>query len=344
MIINMQEFTEKGKPLWEALDQEISLMASKPSRRLTLQQVRRLHYLYSRTCADLSEMRTYGVERDVCAYLESLCARSYAELHTLEKRSLPHFNPWLWLSCTFPQTVRRHWTKLLVSFVLTVMGVAIGASLMAVDIRSKEVMLPYSHLAITPSERVAKEESEVRDPYEGRKLSGSLWYLTHNTRVSYTVLASGVTCGILTFLLLFSNGVLLGAVCFDYIAGGESVFLTGWLLPHGSVEIPGILIAGQAGLIIAAAMIGGRTRLSLSMRLRRILPDITTLAFGIMLMMGWAGIIEAAFSQYHEPVVPYWVKITFGTIQLLLLTWYFCFAGRKKEQDEISEIPDNKGS
>ncbi len=333
MIINMQKFTAKGEPIWAELDQQISQMADNPSHRLSLQQVRRLHYLYSRSCADLSEMRTYGVEREVCAYLEALCARAYAELHTLEKRTLPKLHPWLWLSCTFPQTVRRHWIKLLLSFVLTTMGVIVGSSLMAVDPRSKEVMLPYAHLAITPAERVAKEETKVHDPYAGRKLSGSIWYLTHNTRVSYTVLASGVTCGILTFLLLFSNGILLGAVCFDYIAAGEGLFLTGWLLPHGAVEIPGILIAGEAGLIIAAAMIGGRTRLSLAMRLRAILPDITTLAIGVMLMMGWAGAIEAAFSQYHEPVVPYWVKIVFGTIQLLLLAWYLCFAGRTKTKD-----------
>ena len=337
MIINMQEFTARGKPLWEELDQELGLLADNPSRRLNLHQVRRLHYLYSRTCADLSEMRTYGVEKDVCAYLERLCARAYAELHSMEKRRILRVNPWEWLSCTFPRTVRRHWTKLLTSCVLTAVGVVVGASLLALDPPSKEVLLPYSHLAIAPSERVAREESQADDPYEGRKISGSVWYLTHNTRVSYTMLASGVTCGILTFLLLFSNGLMLGAVCFDYIAGGESVFLTGWLLPHGSVEIPGLLIAGQAGLIIAGALIGGRTRQSLAMRLRSVLPDISTLAVGLMLMMGWAGIIEAAFSQHHEPVVPYWFKISFGCVQLALVLWYFAFAGRKAKKFPTSE-------
>ena len=32
----------------------------------------------------------------------------------------------------------------------------------------------------------------------------------------------------------------------DYILAGESVFLLGWLLPHGAIEIPAILLAGQA--------------------------------------------------------------------------------------------------
>jgi len=37
----------------------------------------------------------------------------------------------------------------------------------------------------------------------------------------------------------------------DYIRAGQTKFLVGWLLPHGSFEIPAILIAGQAGLILA---------------------------------------------------------------------------------------------
>jgi len=329
MIINMQEFTARGRPLWEELDQMLELISRDAARKLSLEQVKRIHYLYSRSCADLSEMRTYGVERDVCDYLEALCARAYAELHTMQKRHCLRLQPAEWLTCTFPQCVRRHSRKLLLALVLTLLGVVMGAALLALDPQSKEVLLPYAHLAITPAERVAKEEMAERNSYEGRKLSGSVWYMTHNSRVGFVVIASGVTCGVLTFILLFSNGVLLGAVGFDYIAGGESVFLTGWLLPHGSVEIPAILLAGQAGLILGAALIGGRTRLSLAMRLRQALPDLATITLGMVLMMAWAGVIEAAFSQYHEPVLPYAFKIAFGAVQLLLLFWYFGCAGRR---------------
>ncbi|MDD2600273.1 MAG: stage II sporulation protein M, partial [Kiritimatiellae bacterium] len=323
MIINMQKFTAQGRPLWEELEQELQLLGRSTVPKLSLEQVKRLHYLYSRSCADLSELRTYGVERDVCDYLEALCARAYAELHTMPEHRAARFHPVEWLLRTFPRTVRRHSQKLLLSLALTLMGVLMGASLLALDPLSKEVLLPYAHLAITPAERVAKEERATENVYDGRKLSGSIWYMTHNSRVGFVVIASGMTCGVLTFILLFANGVLLGAVCLDYIVGGQALFLTGWLLPHGSVEIPAILLAGQAGLILGAALIGGRTRLSLAMRLRQALPDIVTLMFGVMLMMAWAGVIEAAFSQYHEPVLPYWFKIAFGTVQLLLVLWFF---------------------
>jgi len=47
-----------------------------------------------------------------------------------------------------------------------------------------------------------------------------------------------MTCGLGTIILLFYNGVILGAVVVDYILAGQATFLLGWLLPHGSFEIP----------------------------------------------------------------------------------------------------------
>jgi uncharacterized membrane protein SpoIIM required for sporulation len=128
--------------------------------------------------------------------------------------------------------------------------------------------------------------------------------------------------------MLFYNGVILGAVAVDYMMAGETPFLLGWLLPHGAVEIPAILLAGQAGIVLAGALIGWGKPVSLRMRLRKISNDLVTLIFGVALMLIWAGIIEAFFSQYHEPVMPYAIKIGFGVFELLILTLFLGMAGR----------------
>jgi hypothetical protein len=49
-------------------------------------------------------------------------------------------------------------------------------------------------------------------------------------------------------------------------------------------------------------------------------------------MLVWAGIIEAFFSQYHEPVMPYQIKIAFGVFELMILVLFLGRAGRKKEK------------
>jgi hypothetical protein len=53
---------------------------------------------------------------------------------------------------------------------------------------------------------------------------------------------------------------------------------------------------------------------------------------GVALMLVWAGIIEAFFSQYHEPVMPYQIKIAFGVFELMILALFLGRAGKKKEK------------
>ncbi len=55
-----------------------------------------------------------------------------------------------------------------------------------------------------------------------------------------------------------------------------------------------------------------------------------TLIFGVAILLVWAGFIEAFLSQYHEPVIPYSVKIAFGCVELALLVFFLGWSGRKK--------------
>src|SRR5262249_7429602 len=134
--------------------------------------------------------------------------------------------------------------------------------------------------------------------------------------------ALGMTWGIGTIVILLYNGIILGLVAVDYVLAGQSTFLLGWLLPHGVIELPAVMIAGQAGLLLAGALIGWGQRKTIRGRLRAVTPDLTTLIFGVALMLVWAGLVEAFFSQYHEPVLPYWVKIAFGSAELVLLVLF----------------------
>jgi uncharacterized membrane protein SpoIIM required for sporulation len=127
---------------------------------------------------------------------------------------------------------------------------------------------------------------------------------------------------------LFYNGVVLGAIIIDYVRAGQSIFLMGWLLPHGVVEIPAILIAGQAGLLLGQALIGWNSKENLQERLRSVTGSLCTLISGAALLLIWAGLVEAFFSQYHEPVLPYQFKIIFGLLELLALIT-FLSRGRK---------------
>jgi uncharacterized membrane protein SpoIIM required for sporulation len=160
--------------------------------------------------------------------------------------------------------------------------------------------------------------------------------MTHNIRVSIFTLSAGITAGVGTIVLLFYNGVIVGAVAVDYILDGQTKFLLGWLLPHGVIEIPAILIAGQAGLLLGGAIVGWKDGAPLRSRLRRIAPDLTALVFGLGVMLVWAGIIEAFFSQWHEPVMPYALKIGFGLVELFILV---LFLSKRSNPEPLESAP-----
>ena len=330
MLIDLQKFITEERPLWSELDRMLDKLEKRPELKLTLAQVERFHYLYQRTSADLARIKTFSAEPNTRTYLESMVARAFGEIH--EIRGRPHRLALLnWFFKIFPQTFRRHLKALWICLAAMLMGSLFGGFVLLTDPDSKPVLMPFSHLQGSPSERVAEEESAVKDRLKGGKSSFSSYLMTHNTKVAILTLALGLTWGVGTLIMLFYNGVILGAVALDYVLAGETTFLLGWLLPHGAVEIPAIILAGQTGLVLAGALIGWGKPVSLKMRLRRISGDLVTMICGIAIMLVWAGIIEAFLSQYHEPVIPYAAKIGFGLLELILLVLFLARSGRRKK-------------
>lgn len=330
MIIDLPKFLEGERSTWTELEQILKRLEDAPETRLDLDATRRLYYLYQRAASDLARVQTFAAEPEIRRYLEALVLRAYGEIHETRERS-GRFRPWHWLMRTFPQTFRRHLAPFGLSCAVTLAGCLFGAVAVAVDPDAKEAVMPFSNLLDDPARRVAREESAADDKLAGKKATFSAALMQNNIRVSILALALGMTWGVGTLVLLFSNGVMLGAVAVDYALAGQGTFPLGWLLPHGVIEIPAILLAGQAGFLLAGTLLARGDRLPLPARLRRVGPDLMTLIAGVGVMLVWAGIVEAFLSQYHEPVLPYAFKIAFGLAELVLLVWFLSRAGTSSE-------------
>ncbi|MCE5277955.1 MAG: stage II sporulation protein M [Planctomycetaceae bacterium] len=353
----MRQFVDAEQPYWQQLESMLGMLETDPAWRLVrvaqafqpvssepvesqpgkavpldrlaaqIEQVRRLHYLYERASADLARLDTFCAEPQLRSYLEALVARAYAVIHaTAAPRR--RVRPLFWFLNTFPQTFRKHINAFWLSLAVSLGAALIGALLTAIDTQGKPTILPFAHLRGDPRDRVKDEEQKVQNPFGGHKSEAAGMYMTHNTRVSINTMALGITWGVGTILMLFYNGLVLGSVTLDYFRAGQGTFLVGWLLPHGSIELPAIFLAGQAGLVLGRAVIGWGDRHRLSARLKSIAPDLVTLIIGVAIMLVWAGLIEAFISQYHWPVLPYWAKITFGCLELSALVLLLGFSGR----------------
>jgi uncharacterized membrane protein SpoIIM required for sporulation len=328
VIIDLQRFINAEKPGWTELESILRRLENEPDAPLTLAQAERFQDLFERASAGLARVRTFSAEPETIRYLESLVARAYGEIHeTRDTRR--RIQPLQWFFQTLPQTFRRQIGAFYLSVAITLAGCAFGGAATAFDPESRHVTMPFGHDQMRPSERVKKEEERgFNRNLEGQRSLFSAQLMTHNIKVSVFTLALGISWGVGTILLLFYNGIALGAITIDYITDGQTRFLLGWLMPHGVIEIPAILIAGQAGFVLALALIGWGTRDAMAVRLRAASRDVVTLSFGFAILLVWAGFVEAFLSQYHEPIVPYEAKILFGVFELILLLVFLMRSGR----------------
>ncbi len=329
MIIDLPRFIASERGAWSELERALAGLDQTAMQKLSLAEAKRFHFLYQKVSSDLARISTFAAEPELRRYLESLTAQAYAHIHEI-RRPVRRGLPLRWLAGEFPRVFRRQLKAFVLAVLITVVGVAFGAFAVALDPEAKEAVLPEmfaNHLG-DPARRVAQEESATSDRMAGAHAQFASDLMVNNIKVSIFTFGLGMTYGVGTVLELFYNGVILGLVAADYVLAGQTLFLMGWLMPHGVIEIPAILVAGQAGLVLATALIGWGDRQSIQTRLRLVGPDLMTLIGGAAVMLVWAGVIESFLSQHHEPVIPYWAKITFGALELLALSAYLGWSGR----------------
>jgi uncharacterized membrane protein SpoIIM required for sporulation len=326
VILDLPRFMAAERPYWVELESVLAKLETEPEARMELPAIERLHYLYERCSADLARLDTFSTEPRLRQYLEALVSRAYSSIH--ETRT-PLSLRWKPLLLAFPRAFRRRIGAFRLAVGVTLLGAAFGSFAIRHDAKAKAVLMPFPGLMGSPQERVAKEESAKSDRLKGVRATFSAELMTHNIQVTILALAAGITWGAGTLVLLFYNGVILGAVAADYIAAGQSAFLAGWLLPHGSIEIPAILIGGQAGFVLAGALIGWNSRQPRAARLRAAAPDLIAIIGGAACLLVWAGLVESFVSQYHQPVLPYGLKIAFGLCEAAALAGFLGWAGRE---------------
>lgn len=333
MILDLERFQAQAGPRWRNLESLLATLESRPDRRLSQAEVEQLQELYAQVAADLSRVMHGALAPELQQYLERLVARAYAELYYAPPLRSEIWQPrrWLRIFTAFPETFRRHSRYFALAVLITLLGSALGGLAVRYDPAAVDVLLPADYLR-NPGQRVHEEEQG-----KGRRLDSaqteaafSAQLIRHNIQVALLAAALGVTFGVGTALLLFENGILLGAVAVHYTRQGFGLFMTAWLLPHGVFEIPSILVAGQAGFYLARLLLHRRE----DRNVRQSMREWLVLVAGLAMMLVWAGVMEAFFSQHHAPAIPYAFKIAVALAELVLLTSYLLLIGRRESSSE----------
>ena len=338
MIIDLEKFVKKEERYWHELASLLDDLQQQGSCD-DFEKLQRLLYLYERVSADYTKIANYSVNQELKDYLENLTASAYSFIHNNKKQRVKmQLSKWIFFE--FPAVFRKNFLYVFISTLIFLMGTGFGGFALHTNKDAKKAILPamFANHLNSPNERVKNEENAAPRYSATTNTDFAVSLMKNNIKVSILALALGITFGVGTVVVLFYNGVIFGVVLFDYINAGQAKFLSAWLLPHGIIEIPAILFAGATGLMIGHCMIKNKSSFKLFLREKR--NEIGLFILAVVIMLIWAGIIEAFMSQVHEPIVTYESKIIFGLLEGILLICWLCISKKLTTKFKIRKTND----
>ena len=308
--MELGEFIEFRRPKWVALEALLDRAEHGGLKHLPLEDARSLSRLYRAASSDLLWVRGRAGSADVSGFLNDLVGRAYALTYPGKRVRLG--DAWRFVIVGFPELMKQEWRVFVASALLLSVGFGFGWIGMMVDPNAAPYLVPAQHLHLDPSER-AKAESGSPAVGAGEQAVFSSSLFTHNIGVAFFAFALGLTAGVGTAIMLFGNGVLLGALAWVYASKGLEGWFWAWILPHGIPEITAICIAGAGGFVLARGLVSpmGRSRRA-ALRLEAVVA--VRLVLGTLGLFVLAGLIEGTISQIHPPRLSIGFKLGFGLV------------------------------
>jgi uncharacterized membrane protein SpoIIM required for sporulation len=314
------EFRREREASWAELERLIGAVEKKTVRSLSPAELARLPVLYRAALSSLSVARAISLDRNVIAYLESLTGRAYFAVYGV-KRSLREALGDFFLR-RFPAATARFRWYLALSAAMLVVGALVGFLLTMQD---ENHFYSFVGSDYAQGRGPSASTRELLEPlYHEESVAETLtafatFLFTHNAKIGILAFALGFVAGIPALILIFQNGLVLGAFGALYHQRGLSLDFWAWVLPHGVTELSAVVFCGAAGLVLGQAVLfpGEHSRMTnLALRGR----DAGQLVLGAVLMFFVAGLIEGVFRQTVQSI-PLRLSVAGGT--LVLWTIYF---------------------
>ena len=331
--LRSSDFRRERERLWSELEALVEVTEKKGLKALTADELHRLPSLYRAAVSSLSVARSISLDRNMLVYLESLVARAYFCVYGVKPRTgrlvVDFFRT------TFPATVKRMAAGVLLALVLMAAGTLVGYSFDD----------PEAYYAIVPAQMAqgrtpTSTTAELREvlysggEHDGEELGRFATFLfTHNAKIGLFSFALGFALGLPAILLLFYNGLILGAMAGLYASRGLGLEFWAWVLPHGVTELLAVCLCGGAGLAVALAMVkpGPHGRLHALGTTGR---QASLVVLGAVLMFFVAGIIEGVFRQMVTDVP---TRLAVATASLLFWLAYLVLRSRTSEPQAEAE-------
>lgn len=321
--MDVEQFVAEREQRWSSLEELLEVAEDSPAFELGRERLLELVRLYRLSCTDLNRLRSLTANPQLLDRLNQLVGRGYRFVYSQAGR--PRFGALReFFLRDVPATFQKEKRWVLSAALSLALGALVGFAAMAVEPEDAPGLIPSAFYAESASDRVHRIEREPEriDNAEKATTFGAFLY-THNIQVAFLCFSLGALTLVLGWVLLFYNGLLLGAVAAQYALDGVGTFFLAWVGPHGALELPALVFASAAGLRAGSALLlpgeAGR-----ACAVREAFPSVWRMLVTSAVLLVFAGLIEGSFSQFSSRAVPYGLKIAFAAVLFLaMLGWLF---------------------
>ena len=337
--MNLDAFVQQRRPSWQALETLLS-QSKQNLAQLSRQELDDLGRLYRSATADLALAQRDFPQQRITSYLNGIVSRAHAQIYReegLQGRKLRDF-----YRRQFPALYRVLLPYTTLCFALFM----IGALVAFVGVwRDPEQIYFFSGDGIEPLVRQVKAGEMWTEIAPSTRSAASSFILTNNIRVMFLTFAGGITAGLLTLWVVFSNGIHFGAIFGLLQAHGMSLNLGEFVGAHGFIELSVIFLAGGCGLYMGDALIRPGLHSRRDSLIERSRTSVTVI-LGCVPLLILAGLIEGFISPSG---LPWPLKVAVGLSSGLLLHTYWLTGfqpsllfGRQRPTAPPSPAPDHR--
>src|SRR6267142_1488046 len=208
ITVPAERFVQKKREGWETFRATALRMERSGIGALEPGEIPAFAAQYREVAADLARARTYQVDPRVITYLERVVTAGHNALYLArgkERTPLLHY-----ILRDFPAAVAQSWRYVLLAFLLFSIPAGVGYVMIRERPELGEELMPGM---VARAEAAAENLTEGRGYAETSKENRpemAAFIIQNNIGISFVAFVGGVTGGLLTAWLLYTNGMMLG--------------------------------------------------------------------------------------------------------------------------------------
>ena len=275
---------------------------------------------------DLSYAKTFYPKSKVTRWVNGIAAGIYQSIYQNKKEKYSRiFQFWKF---ELPLLFKRYHRIFLFTTAMFICFVAIGVFSSMHNEEFVRGVLGDGYVDMT------EENITKGDPFgvykDGNPFSMFVTIGFNNISVAFKAFIGGFTLGLFTIMIMWGNGLMLGAFQYMFFAKGLGIKSVMVIWIHGTLEISAIVIAATAGFILASGILFPGTY-SRKVSFKRNAKDAAKVLISLIPVFIVAAFFESyvthlmsqTYDKANNSGLPVWASVLILSVSLAFIIWYF---------------------